>query len=434
MSFSKTISLNSHTSSAHQFTTTLNKTLSIPPNCEIALTSAHVDGYKTVLVPILENNYLDISGIWIKQSNNSKFYINQVSNSLIRIKFIISGNTHDLPYDQDTKTITWDFYNITGTVNSTNNSISWSNGSTWNFQPVYNYTDGNWTNGYIFTIQTLSSVYIDFGSGPVKYDFVDNDPYVLNNGADTWTYNSSTNSFLSTTYGNVSSSVALSILQDAGVIIDNHVYDFSSGNLWTGTNLATFEFLNQTATTLQLKNTNNPTLYDLDLVKPNIYRQHTPLNGITYEYRYDVVQNKFLRSGGFEFTPSNNLTVLGSNDNAILSNFNICIDNLPISNLVSSSDPTKNFELKKIYTFNSAIRDNPDEIISPPELIYIPLQNTETLLLNSFDVSIRDNLDGDVIPESTLNNDTFLTIHIRSRQDYELNQLLKKLLHSNIQT
>ena len=91
--------------------------------------------------------------------------------------------------------------------------------------------------------------------------------------------------------------------------------------------------------------------------------------------------------------------------------FLLCVDNLPISNHIANDTVQK--KLPIIYSHHNRFDNERDEIIEPKHLIYHKLENNNVIVVNRITITIRDNIDGNILHDSTLNISTNLTLHIR---------------------
>ena len=91
--------------------------------------------------------------------------------------------------------------------------------------------------------------------------------------------------------------------------------------------------------------------------------------------------------------------------------FFVSLDNLPIENHLSNN--TLQSIVPSVYTHHNRFDSETDESIVPHHLIYHKLNNKGHLRIGKIDVSIRDNITGDILHNTTLNISTNLTLHIK---------------------
>ena len=91
--------------------------------------------------------------------------------------------------------------------------------------------------------------------------------------------------------------------------------------------------------------------------------------------------------------------------------FFVSLDNLPIENHISNN--TFQSIVPSVYTHHNRFDSETDESIVPHHLIYHKLNNKGYLRIGKIDVSIRDNITGDILHNTTLNISTNLTLHIK---------------------
>lgn len=368
----KTITISSVGQNAENFIVNLPETLKLPKNHEIALISMSVDA-----------------------KNNTGFhYENPQSHYNLSSQIASTG------------TASYDLNNVVFFVNNTAQTIN-----------ISNYI-GNHGHDYKVTLWNTNKRWIKMTSQTTfNYYITESGNFILTGIIDTSTTPNKFN-FSNASIWNVYS-------PSSGIIPFSSTLSVTFSN-YTGSNNHTF-----------LASVSDGTSFYLTRTSFKHYNYHTT-DGATFTLTAIIddsnTPHTLTLSNGIIYTASSNWTLIQqnfTNGSIPRAEWFITLDNLPISNYLTNQITQSILPI--VYTNHGRYDTENDESIRPVKVIYHSLTNQNTIFINSIQVSIRDNIDGTILHNSTLLNSTNLTLHIRQNEHYKHQDLqyfiLNKIAH-----
>lgn len=423
----KTITLSSIGQDAENFVCNLPKTLTIPPNHEIALLNLNLDthtgtnehytipqiGYKLHNVIMGINRLHEQLEVPVLMRNGDYADFQQVSPITGNVLFYFKSNNGVATLDNPGTR-----YN--GTSKNPSGNFSWQN----NFDATITPISVNWIGSVYERVFNLSSNIYTFN----EYTGTEDKDIIINITNTNPNYNR-TKYLKIVSFGviNLYSTETTSTIDHTGTLdTSTKEINWSNGSVWAPTTEPTinYDYPTQTSGLLgPFSPENTP-----DVGTSNQMVIHIPHGGNIETWTNHRIINLLQATENYDgyiektFVPNNQLP---------RAEFYVSLDNLPIENFISND--TFQGIVPSIYTHHNRFDNERDESIEPKHLIYHYLTNKNEISIDSISVSIRDNITTDILHNSTFSFPSNLTIHIRQNEHYKNQDLqffiMNKLAH-----